>query len=192
MRFMAIMRDRRGFVHKRIFGAIGGVLSGGGILGGIGGFLGGGGNGAAPAAGRPGGIAGRVFDKLPGFFGLPSIPISRAAPFAPAPRSPFPPVTISTVVPGAGVHESTGAEVCFPPFFRNPVTGECELDIDPGPGKGFPGGPQTDLVTPSSVCIETLVCPKFADNNKGVLWMNAMSGVVVCIPRGVNGSVRRS
>jgi len=33
-----------------------------------------------------------------------------------------------------------------------------------------------------------MVCPKFADNKKGVLWMQAMTGVVVCLPRGVNGS----
>ncbi|HEU01646.1 MAG TPA: hypothetical protein ENH89_15200 [Aurantimonas coralicida] len=44
------------------------------------------------------------------------------------------------------------------------------------------------MVQPTAVCIETLVCPTFADNKKGVLWMQAMTGLVVCLPRGVNGS----
>ncbi len=44
--------DRRGFLHKRIFGAIGGFLGGGGPIGGIKGFLSGGSGGESAAAER--------------------------------------------------------------------------------------------------------------------------------------------
>ena len=44
------------------------------------------------------------------------------------------------------------------------------------------------MVQPATVCIETMVCPQFADGKKGVLWMSALSGQVFCLPRGVNGS----
>ena len=188
MRFTEIMRDRRGFVHKRILGAATGFLGGGGIVGAIGGFLGGGGNGKTPRQPRPG--------FLGGFLGGRPIPQPTAPPPAFARVPPpltiaapgqFPPISMADIPGRRGFHEETGVDLCVPPWFRNEL-GECKLDLDPGPGRGLPGGPQTDMITPTSVCIETMVCPKFADNKKGVLWMNALSGLVVCLPRGVNGS----
>lgn len=183
MRFSQIMRDRRGFIHKRLIGAATGFLSGGGIAGGIGGFLsGGGGDGASAVPGKPpGGIAGGAARRIQG-----AIITRRAAPqFAPsgAPLSTSSPAASSIGIPDLGF--------CFPGFKKDPISGRCVLDLDPGPGTGLPGGPEPEgvgLAQPQVVCIETMVCPVFADNKKGVLWMNALTGLVVCLPRGTNGS----
>lgn len=43
------------------------------------------------------------------------------------------------------------------------------------------------LQTPTLRQITRMECPRFANGGKGILWMN-ISGQVVCLPRGVNGS----
>ena len=82
---------------------------------------------------------------------------------------------------------------CTPPFIRDPVTGECRLagaTTDPTPGTVTPAEASvgvTGVLLPSLVGVMTHVCPKYADGKKGILWMNALTGQVVCLPRGVNG-----
>ncbi len=189
MRFAEIMRDRRGFIHKRLIGAATGFLGGGGVVGAVGGFLGGGGTKVvpgtvptAPTGPRPSfGPFGRRRQAAPPAF----IPIPGGVQLIPSSAAPPGPLGIPLLP-------------CIFPFVRQ-ADGSCKFDLDPGGGTGIPGGPQgdfpagpeggpTNMVQPQAVCIETLVCPTFADNKKGVLWMQAMTGVVVCLPRGVNGS----
>ncbi len=82
------------------------------------------------------------------------------------------------------------AEFCLPGFSRNPITGRCEFDIDPGPGMGLPGGNGAagrGLTRPSAVSRTVLECPRFADGKTGILWMNALTGDVVCLPRRTSG-----
>ncbi len=78
-----------------------------------------------------------------------------------------------------------------PPFMSpSPITGECVLDFDPGPGVGLPGGngaTGAGLTRPSSVSRQVLECPRFADGKTGILWMNALTGDVVCLPRRTSG-----
>jgi hypothetical protein len=72
----------------------------------------------------------------------------------------------------------------------DPITGECRFDIDPGPGQGLPGGGAgggTGLNRPQLMARNVLVCPTFADGKKGILWMNALTGDVVCLPRRTSG-----
>ena len=186
MRFFDIMRDRRGFVHKKIFGgitgAIGGFLSGGPLgafTGGIGGFLGGG-RKAPPVAPAP------VPSVVPGHF--PQFTPS----FAPPPSAR--PITGTRLFGGGGSPplSRAGAQDGCPPLMSRNIDGKCVVDIIQG-GRGLFGSQIAEplaegLVEPEQVCIDTLLCPTFADGKKGVLWMNAMTGQVVCLPRGVNGS----
>ncbi len=62
---------------------------------------------------------------------------------------------------------------------------------DPTPGVDTPAerGPNgaSGLTAPSKVCVETFKCPRFADGKTGILWMNALTGAVVCLPRATNG-----
>ncbi len=78
-----------------------------------------------------------------------------------------------------------------PPFMSpDPLTGQCRFDIDPGPGQGLPGGNGAaggGLVRPSAVARTVLACPRFADGKTGILWMNALTGDVVCLPRRTSG-----
>lgn len=79
---------------------------------------------------------------------------------------------------------------CAPFFSRDPITGQCVFDADPGAGTGFPGGGAAaggGLTRPRLTDVEVLVCPKFADGRKGILWMNALTGDVVCLPRRTSG-----
>ena len=78
------------------------------------------------------------------------------------------------------------------PIFQSPdpITGECRLDLDPGPGQGFPGGNGAaggGLNRPRATSRTVLECPTFADGKKGILWMNALTGDVVCLPRRTSG-----
>lgn len=187
MRFLAIMRDRRGFIHKRLIGAATGFFGGGGIPGAIGGFLGGGGGGGPPMPVRPRG-------RLPGGFGGGPVLLPPPPPtFAPPTFTRFTGPMATSVFGGAtpGLIPPTTGGPCFPGFKLDPVSQRCVLDVTPGPGTGLPGVPDpqaTGMVQPTSVCIDTMVCPQFADGKKGVLWMSALTGLVVCLPRGVNGS----
>jgi len=83
-----------------------------------------------------------------------------------------------------------GTLPCLPGFSRNPITQRCEFDIDPGSGTGFPGGNGAagrGLTRPSAVSRTVLECPRFADGKTGILWMNALTGDVVCLPRRTSG-----
>ena len=93
-------------------------------------------------------------------------------------------------VEAPGFQPSAGGGGCFPGFTRDPITGECRFDIDPGPGTGFPGGngaAGTGLTRPRATARTVLECPRFADGKTGILWMNALTGDVVCLPRATNG-----
>lgn len=79
---------------------------------------------------------------------------------------------------------------CLPFQTRDPITGECRFDIDPGAGTGFPGGngaAGAGLTRPRATARTVLECPQFADGKKGILWMNALTGDVICLPRATNG-----
>lgn len=96
----------------------------------------------------------------------------------------------STAVPTGGRNFGP----CIPPWFRDPVSGQCRFDLDPGPGGGLPGGngggfraSGQGLARPQRMSISVDVCPIFADGKKGILWMNALTGEVVCLPRATNG-----
>lgn len=196
MRFMDIMRDRRGFIHKRLIGGVTGFLGGGGIAGGIAGFIGGGRSEKAVPGVLPADPRGRP--KI-GRFGRRIFPPSFNPPFVPGVMPvPFSPLATSiSQGPGPTQAGPFGLPVpCVFPFVRQ-ADGSCKFDLDPGQGTGFPGGdggggsfPAEDigLASPATVCIETQVCPTFADGKKGVLWMNALTGQVFCLPRGTNGT----
>jgi len=82
------------------------------------------------------------------------------------------------------------AEGCLPFMTRDPITGQCRFDIDPGAGQGFPGGGDAaggGLNRPRAVSRTVLECPRFADGKTGILWMNALTGDVVCLPRRTSG-----
>lgn len=79
---------------------------------------------------------------------------------------------------------------CFPGFSRDPITRQCVFDIDPGPGTGFPGNGAaagSGLTRPNQVSRQVLECPRFADGKTGILWMNALTGDVICLPRRTSG-----
>ena len=71
--------------------------------------------------------------------------------------------------------------------------GNCVLDLDPGEGTGLPGGanggaaPSAGLTRPRATSRRVLECPTFADGRKGILWMNALTGAVICLPRRTSG-----
>jgi len=92
--------------------------------------------------------------------------------------------------PGDPLVDPGGAGPCPPFFTPDPLTGECRFDIDPGPGQGLPGGngaAGSGLTRPSAVSRRVLECPRFADGKTGILWMNALTGDVVCLPRRTSG-----
>jgi len=113
-------------------------------------------------------------------------------------------VPVSGTIPGTGAIDidltlggDTGppgsfapVEGCLPFFTPDPITGECRFDIDPGPGQGLPGGNGAaggGLTRPRRISREIDVCPRFADGKQGILWMNALTGDVVCLPRRTSG-----
>jgi len=107
--------------------------------------------------------------------GVPGDPFVDPVPFAPG------------FAPGA---PGGAPEGCLPFQTRDPITGECRFDFDPGPGTGLPGGGAaggTGLNRPSLENRAVLVCPTFADGKKGILWMNALTGDVICLPRRTSG-----
>lgn len=81
---------------------------------------------------------------------------------------------------------------CGVGFVRD-ASGNCVQII---PGDATPGGTTpaersvgaTGLALPFAMNVRTLICPTFADGKKGLLWMNALTGEVVCLPRGTNGT----
>lgn len=107
----------------------------------------------------------------------------------PVPRAPRPPgpTTFAPIAPSGP---------CIFPFVRQ-ADGSCEFDLDPGAGTGLPfgnggGAPSggraaSGLARPTVRSVAVQDCPTFADGKKGLLWMNALTGEVVCLPRGTNG-----
>lgn len=93
-------------------------------------------------------------------------------------------------IPAPGFAPVDAADApCFPGFTRD-AFGVCRFDIDPGPGQGFPGGGAASgggLTRPRAINRQVLDCPTFADGRKGILWMNALTGDVVCLPRRTSG-----
>lgn len=86
----------------------------------------------------------------------------------------------------------TPGDDCGPGFTKSPA-GTCVSVIpgDPTPGVTTPAERsmgQTGLALPMATSVRTLVCPTFADGKKGLLWMNALTGEVVCLPRATNGA----
>jgi hypothetical protein len=167
------------FVHHRFGGAIRGLLGGGGLTGAIGGFIGGGGR-TAPST-------------------IPGPPVLGPA----VPVSPGTPGTTFVGPAGVGIGGGPGgtqAGPCTWPQSWDPIRGKCVIDLDPGAGTGLPfmgpqvspGGAVTNgagqgIVFP--IPTERLVqdCPTMPNGKKGILWMGAQDGVLVCLPRGVNG-----
>jgi len=171
------------FVHHRFGGAIRGLATGG-LGGALGGFLSPGTTKRDPNINVALGTSGAV------------VPGTGAGPGA-----------VTTAVPGTiggflgiGVSPTaTPTSTTGPCGFMqswDPLTGRCRFDLDPGAGTGFPGGPQVSaggtvdgqgIVFPNPV--ERLVqdCPTMPNGKKGILWMGAQDGVLVCLPRGVNG-----
>ena len=101
---------------------------------------------------------------------------------------------------------SSRAATCAPGFWED-ASGNCVPSVVPGTGvaerptpgvvgavqRFLPGGSSgttmqnTGLISPGIRNVETMVCPTFADGKKGLLWMDALSGQVICLPRGTNG-----
>jgi len=89
-----------------------------------------------------------------------------------------------------GMDEFQATEACPPFFSPDPITGRCRLDLDPGAGTGLPGGGAaagSGLTRPTQVSRRVLECPRFADGKTGILWMNALTGDVICLPRRTSG-----
>ena len=171
------------FVHHRFGGAIRG-LARGGLGGALGGFLSPGETKPTPGIAHPLGTSGAV------------VPGTGAGPGQ-----------VQTTVPGTiggffGIGGPTSTQVgpCTWPKSWDPIRGQCVIDLDPGAGTGLPfTGPQVSpggavtngagqgIVFPNPV--ERLVqdCPTMPNGKKGILWMGAQDGVLVCLPRGVNG-----
>ena len=174
------------FVHHRFGGALRG-LAAGGIGGAIGGFFSPRGPKAPPGTATTMGTSGAV------------VPGTTAGPGQ-----------LATTVPGnipqfgaagfglGGNVQQAGPCGMFSSW--DPLQGRCVIDLDPGAGTGLPfvgpqvrpGGPVTNgagqgIVFPNPV--ERLVqeCPTMPNGKKGILWMGMQDGVIVCLPRGVNG-----
>jgi len=114
------------------------------------------------------------------------VPVATGDPFGDAVS--VDPVSMTDRLGIVGGFPSAGP--CFPGFTQDPITGECRFDIDPGPGQGLPGGNGAaggGLSRPRATSRTVLECPRFADGKKGILWMNALTGDVVCLPRATNG-----
>ena len=166
------------FIHKRLGGALGGFLGGGGLTGALGGFLGGGGtttvatNGAIPTT-----TVGPTWPTT--FVGPGGVGIGGTGAGQPVTRA------------------TSGQDPCGIFHSWNPISGRCELDFDPGAGTGIPffgqqyeaGGPADSQGMVYPIPTERLVqeCPRMPNGKKGILWMGMQNGVVVCLPTGVNG-----
>jgi len=148
------------FVHTRIIGAIGGLLTGG-PAGAVTGFISGGGSTAA--------VPGATTDRC----GNPSF-------------VPGEPVSVSEA--RFRCANPAGTVTINPPFVGDPGIG---ISISGGGVPGTALAPQTapmGFVSPvrSSVAVDK--CPRFADGATGILWMSALTGQVVCLPRRANGT----
>jgi hypothetical protein len=123
------------FIHKRVVGAIGGVLTGGGIPGAMRGFREGG--GVSPTGTEFGGFGGQDTRCSPGSFFDESLQSCRFISSLPA-----------NVVPGGAnpFQPLTGGIRCMPPWRMNPLTGECQLYVGDRPGRDAYPEPGTAVV----------------------------------------------
>ena len=120
--------QRRGFVHKRLLGAVGGFISGG-PLGAVGGFAAGGGGPRGPMMPTGPQLTGIRTHAAHGHgAGAHTFmtPANLAAAGVPMGRSFGTPTSFATP--------------CIFPWKRQP-DGTCRFDLDPGAGTGFPGDP---------------------------------------------------
>ncbi len=136
---------------------------------GFGGFLRG--IGRIATAAIPGGIDDAIFDAIVGA-------TSGSAPV---------PLALPPGVPGL---PGTGGG-CNPPLVRD-QSGICVFPGSPGDVSTDSAGSVTvgsgaSFVPPIEVGVRTMKCPRFADGKTGILWMNALTGQVVCLPRRANG-----
>lgn len=63
--------------------------------------------------------------------------------------------------------------------------GDPFITVDRGNGAAPPAAQFAQVPTRTAVAVDK--CPKFADGATGILWMNALTGQVVCLPRRSNG-----
>jgi hypothetical protein len=116
------------FVHRRLIGAVGGLMGGGGITGAVSGFMGGGGNGASKPMGGFGGQDSRC---APGSFYDDRLGSCRfIASVTAAERA----GGIGSLMLAANPLNLSGSPKCIPPFRRNPLTGSCEIFLGDRPG----------------------------------------------------------
>ncbi len=169
--------DRRGFVHKRIIGAVVGGLTGG-LPGAIGGFAGGGG-GPSVIPGVGGGGSGLCI----GQHCLGSAPNPKLAEISShIAHGHIPGEVLWTASPHPTTAGVSSAEI---QALVAQHRGQDATPIGTTPGERSLGG--AGIFSPSRVCVDTFVCPTYADGKKGILWMMPLSGEIVCLPRGVNG-----
>lgn len=83
-------------------------------------------------------------------------------------------------IPGGGMSTVPGITtgLIAPPARDATPYGSTPAEVGMGEG---------GIISPYSECVPTLRCPKFADGKTGILWLHALSGEIVCLPRGVNG-----
>jgi len=82
---------------------------------------------------------------------------------------------------------------CSPPLIRD-QSGICvfpgspgDISTDPVNGQGSIAASGRLSVPPIRSSVSVDKCPRFADGATGILWMNALTGQVVCLPRRANG-----
>jgi len=123
---------------------------------------------------------------------IPALPPPSGPP--PLPQQPFQPLPglPTTCAPGFSMVNG----VCQPNLQFGPQQPAPQQPNGPGfdptpvgqtPAERGPGVAGT-IASPGRVCVNTLKCPKFANGKIGVLWMHPISGEVVCLPRGTNGT----
>lgn len=107
---------------------------------------------------------------------------------------PTTPAAVPGRLNGRGDPFGGGRGSCSPPLIRD-STGICVFPGSPADVSTdvFEGGPSTVAtsgrlaVPPTRAAVMVDRCPKFADGATGILWMSALTGQVVCLPRRANG-----
>jgi len=173
--------DHRGFFHKTLWGIAKGVIStvvpGGSTAIGIGEQIFGGGGGGFTAPSGPGQVPGEsknaAIMRHIGHGHIPGEPLWDI--------SEHPGVSSQAIMdksfPGSG---------CMGPNCNGlALSGRGGGQEFISPADRSIG--EQGIFLPSRVCVDTFVCPQYADGKKGILWMAPLSGQIVCLPRGVNG-----
>jgi hypothetical protein len=90
-------------------------------------------------------------------------------------------------LPNGPIHPIVGnGGPCILPWRRAP-DGSCQIFAGERPGPNGDGGAVGGGIAPTLTCVETHVCPTFADGKKGILWINPLTNTVICLPRGCSG-----